>query len=32
MNWGKHAQVLSPVSLVNDLKNELLDTLDLYNQ
>jgi predicted DNA-binding transcriptional regulator YafY len=32
MNWGKHAQVLSPASLVNDLKSELLDTLDLYNQ
>ena len=32
MNWGKHAKVLSPPILVDDLTNDLNETLKLYNQ
>ena len=32
MNWGKHAKVLSPPILVDDLTNDLNETLELYNQ
>jgi hypothetical protein len=32
MNWGKHAKVLSPPILVDDLTNDLTETLNLYNE